>query len=157
MTTEPGPYEGPEWEAAKRRAEELAAMFTAHQAVTEAELAAQGIHPVSVAHGSPETNEDADLIFEVLPRLARECGTVAGTRGGGEHTTYLFAGPGADTAVVAFMARALAIAPRWCASPPQRTRFGVCDQSRPCGDDSKKPCITYRLFTPSERAMLTSP
>jgi hypothetical protein len=113
MPTEPGSLEGPEWEAARRRAQELAAMFRGHQAVTEAELAAQGIHPVSVAHGTPEADEDAHLIFEILPCLARECGTLAGTRGGNEHTTYLFAGPGADTAAVTFIARALAITPRW--------------------------------------------
>jgi hypothetical protein len=113
MATEPGPLEGPEWKAARQRAEELAAVFRGHQAITEAELAAQGIHPVSVAHGSPEADEDARLIFEVLPRLAGECGTLAGTRGGNEYTTYLFAGSGADEAAVAFIAQALAIAPRW--------------------------------------------
>jgi hypothetical protein len=36
------------YEAAKRRAAELVSMFAAHQAVTEAELAARAIHPVSV-------------------------------------------------------------------------------------------------------------
>ena len=85
----------------------------ADQVLTEAELAARGIYPVSVAHGSPETGEDAGLIFEVLPRLARECGTLAATRGGNEYTTYLFAGPGAGDAAVAFVARVLAVAPRW--------------------------------------------
>ena len=113
MADEPEPFEGPDWEAAKRRAEELAAVFAADPVVTEAELAVRGIHPVSVAHGSPETDEDADLIFEVLPRLARECGTLAGTRGGNEYTTYLFAGPGADADAVTFIARVLAAAPRW--------------------------------------------
>ena len=43
------PLEGPYWESARRRAEELAAVFAADQVVTEAELAAKGIHPVSVA------------------------------------------------------------------------------------------------------------
>ena len=113
LADKPEPLDGPDWEAARRRAEELAAMFTGHQVITEAELAARGIHPVSVAHGTPETDEDARLIFEELPRLARECGTLTGTRGGGEHTTYLFTGPGADAAAAAFMARVLAVAPRW--------------------------------------------
>ena len=113
MADKPEPLEGPYWESARRRAEELAAVFAADQVVTEAELAAKGIYPVSVAHGSPETDEAAALIFEVLPRLARECGTLTATRGGNEYTTYLFAGPGADAAAVAFMARVLAVAPRW--------------------------------------------
>ena len=48
MADKPEPLDGPDWEAARRRAEELAAMFTGHQVITEAELAARGIHPVSV-------------------------------------------------------------------------------------------------------------
>jgi hypothetical protein len=101
------------YEAARQRAAELAGLFAGHQVVTEAELATRGICPVSIAHGSAETDHDAELIFEVVPRLARGCGTLAGTRGGGEHTTYLFTGPGASTAVAAFTAAVLAVAPRW--------------------------------------------
>jgi hypothetical protein len=52
--------------------------------VTEAELAARGIHPVSVVHGCPETGQDTGLIYQVLPALAREFGPLAGTRGGAE-------------------------------------------------------------------------
>jgi hypothetical protein len=92
------PSRDPAYEAAKQRAAELAAVFAGHQVVTEAELATRGIHPVSIAHGSAETDRDAELIFEVVPRLARDCGPLAGTRGGGEHTTYLFTGPGAEAA-----------------------------------------------------------
>ncbi|MGH3158662.1 MAG: hypothetical protein ACRDNF_19085 [Streptosporangiaceae bacterium] len=88
-------------------------MFTRHQVVTEAELATRGIHPVSIAHGSAETDHDADLIFEVVPRLARDCGPLAGTRGGGEHTTYLFTGPGAEASATAFIAAVAEVAPRW--------------------------------------------
>jgi hypothetical protein len=33
--------------------------------------------------------------------------------GGVDYTTFLFTGPGAADAAVAFIARALAIAPRW--------------------------------------------
>lgn len=105
------------WQAARaeaeRRAAELFATFAEQQAVAEAELAARGIHPVSIAHGDPETPEDANLIFEALPALAGECGTIAGSRGGNDYITYLFAGPGAADAAVTFIARALAIAPRW--------------------------------------------
>jgi len=54
---------GPEYEAAVRRAAELAALFSRHQAITEAELAASGIYPVSVVHGYAETDEDAELIY----------------------------------------------------------------------------------------------
>jgi hypothetical protein len=100
------------WDELRRRAEQMAAVFAGIQAVTEAELAAHGIRPVSVAHGDPETAVDADLISG-LHRLAEECGILAGYRGGGDYTTFLFTGPGADSAAAAFTARALAIAPRW--------------------------------------------
>ena len=126
MADKPEPFEGPDWEAARRRAEELAALFSADQVGPEAELAAKGIYAVSVAHGSPETDEAAALIFEVLPRLARECGTLTATRGGNEYTTYLFAGAGADAAAVAFMARVLAVAPRWW----RITAMAYCDCDR---------------------------
>ena len=61
----------PAYEAAKRRAEQLAALFANLQVVTEAELAAQGTRPVSVMHGDAETVEDADLIYRVLHRRRR--------------------------------------------------------------------------------------
>jgi hypothetical protein len=101
------------WDEFRRRAEQLAAVFAGVQAVTEAELAAHGVRPVSVAHGAPGTSEDADLIYGTLHRLAGECGSLAGYRGGNEYTTFLFTGPAADGAAAAFTARALAIAPRW--------------------------------------------
>jgi hypothetical protein len=100
------------WDKLRKRAEDLNAMFAADQAVTEAELAANGIRPVSVVHGDPESSEDADLIHE-LHRLAEECGTLSGYRGGGDYTTFLFTGHGADSAAVAFTAAAVAIARRW--------------------------------------------
>jgi hypothetical protein len=101
------------YEAAKRRAAELAPVFAGHRAVTEAELAARGVHPVSVVHGCAETGEDADLIYRALPALAGECGPLAGTRGGNEFSTFLFTGPGADRAAAGFIAAVLEIAPRW--------------------------------------------
>jgi hypothetical protein len=67
----------------------------AHQAVTD--VAVQVIHPVPAAQGTPEADEVACLILEVLPRLARKCRTLAGTGGGVEHASCLSAGPGADT------------------------------------------------------------
>ena len=104
----------PAFEAAKRQAEELAAMFTGNQVATEAELAIRGIWPVSVVHGDAETAEDADLIYGALHRLAEECGQLAGNRGGNDYTTFLFAGPAAEDAAKAFAARAQAMEhPRW--------------------------------------------
>jgi hypothetical protein len=103
----------PAYEAAKRRAEQLTALFANLQVVTGAELAAQGIRPVSVVHGDAETVEDADLIYRVLHRLADECGSLAGYRGGNDYTTFLFSGDGAEDAAAAFTARVKAIAPRW--------------------------------------------
>ena len=104
----------PAFEAAKRQAQEMAAMFAGLQVVTEAELAIRGIWPVSVVHGDAETAEDADLIYGALHRLAGECGQLAGYRGGNDYTTFLFTGPDAETAAKAFLARAQAMEhPRW--------------------------------------------
>jgi len=64
------PVDDPAFEAAKRQAEEFAAIFGGLQVVTEAELATRGIWPVSVMHGDAETAEDADLIYGGLHRLA---------------------------------------------------------------------------------------
>ena len=80
----------PAFEAAKRQAAEMAALFAGLQVVTEAELAIRGIWPVSVVHGDAETAEDADLIYGALHRLAGECGQLAGYRGGNDYTTFLF-------------------------------------------------------------------
>jgi hypothetical protein len=99
---------------AGRRSAGLAA---GHQAVTDAELAARGIHPASIA-APPETGQDTDLLCKTLPGLAAGCGTRTGTRGGNEHATYLFSGSGADAAAAAFMARVLEVAPRlWRITP----------------------------------------
>lgn len=63
---------------------------------------------------TPETAEDADLIYGALHRLAGECGQLAGYRGGNDYTTFLFTGPDAETAAKAFLARAQAMEhPRW--------------------------------------------
>lgn len=100
---------GQAWQQASR----LEALFASgHQAVTEAEIAAQGLRPVTIAHGTPENAAEEALIHE-LPGLAAECGTVAGARGGGEHVTYMFTGADADTAAAAFADRIRAAAPQW--------------------------------------------
>jgi hypothetical protein len=117
---QPPPETAPEpsdWDTlraeALHRASALIAAFAQQQVVTEAELALGGIHPVSVVHGDPETAADANLMFTVLPALARRCGHVRGTRGGNDYTTYLFSGDGAAGAAIAFTAAVLEIAPRW--------------------------------------------
>ena len=103
----------PAFEEARRRAEQWHALFADIQAVAEAELAAVGICPVSVAHGDAESAEDTELIYGTLHRLAAECGPLAGYRGGNDYTTFLFTGPAANDAAVMFIARALEIAPSW--------------------------------------------
>ncbi|MCW2940849.1 MAG: hypothetical protein JWN00_3834 [Actinomycetia bacterium] len=84
-------------------------------------MATRGIHPVSIAHGDPDGHADAELVFESVPALARESGTLASTRAGNDYTTFLFAGPGAEEAAVAFTAAVLGIAPRWWRITPTAT------------------------------------
>jgi hypothetical protein len=107
MTQGPSP-----WDEARRQAERLEAIFASAEVVTEAELAAHGISPVTVVHGDPETSQDADLIHE-LHRLAGECGPLRGWRGGGDYVTFLFSGPAAGQDAAALIARAAAIARPW--------------------------------------------
>jgi len=83
------------------------------RAVEEAELAAGGIHPVSVVHGDAESDEDAELIYRELPRLAREAGHFAVTRGGNDYTTWFFDAEDAEQASVAFISAVTAIARPW--------------------------------------------
>ena len=68
-------------EAALRRARQMEAALAGLQALDEADLAAGGIHPVTVEHGEVETDQDADLVYGTLHRLAGECGTLAGHPG----------------------------------------------------------------------------
>jgi hypothetical protein len=98
---------------ARRRAAELDELFCSGPAIADAELAARGLRPVTIAHGAPDTSEDEHLIGQVLPRLASQSGPVAAVRGGIEHTTWLFTGPAADSSAAAFIAAALSVAPRW--------------------------------------------
>lgn len=101
-------------DVALRQVSDLESMFaTGIQSVTEAELAAQGIYPVTIAHGHPETEDEYRLVGE-LPELAAECGQLAGIRGGSEHTTYLFTGPAAADTAAAFTAQVTSrTTPRW--------------------------------------------
>jgi hypothetical protein len=98
--------------AALRKASELEAMFAGPAVVTEAELAARGIFPVTVAHGTPEAPDD-EALLRSLAAIAGECGPLEGLRGGNEHTTYLFSGPAASASAAAFTARVTGAAPAW--------------------------------------------
>jgi hypothetical protein len=120
----------PDIHAAIERAKGIMAMFTQAHALTEAELALNGIHPVSVVHGPMESSEDEKLICETLPELAEQCARetgarVASTIGTGDTTTKMFAGLGAEDAALLFMARVLALGPPawWRVTPEARPRY----------------------------------
>jgi hypothetical protein len=81
----------------------LSRVFQQHQAIAEAELAAHGIHPVSIAHGDPETQEETTLLIERVPTLAHKTGHLTSRRGGNDNTTYLFGGNGAEEASLDFI------------------------------------------------------
>jgi hypothetical protein len=94
------------------------------QILEEAELAARGIHPVSVVHGKVSSADDEALVFCVLPQLAREAGPFASTRGGIDYMTWFFGGPGAERAASVFISRVTAVAPRWwVVTPAAQPRF----------------------------------
>lgn len=101
-----------EFEVAKHHAIELSRMFRQTQAVVEAELAAYGIHPVSIAHGDPETHEETVLLFETVPELARMTGLLVSRLGGSDYSTFMFCGDGAEQAALEFRTQLLQIAPR---------------------------------------------
>ncbi len=116
--------------AAIERAKETMAAFAQVQAVTEAELALNGIYPVSVVHGPVESYEDEELIGGTLPELAEQCAGEAGayvasTIGTGDTTTKMFAGPGAQDAALLFMGRVLALGPPawWRVTPEAHPRY----------------------------------
>jgi hypothetical protein len=66
----------------------LAAALGQMQLAEEAELAAGGIHPVSVVHGEVESADHETLVFSVLPRLARAAGAYTLMRGGSDYMTW---------------------------------------------------------------------
>ena len=124
----------PAAEAARRIAEFLArlpsdpaallAMAGPMQVTEEAELAAAGIHPVSVVHGDLHSGDDQVLVFIVLPELARAAGPYARMRGGSDYMTWFFDGPGAERAAIAFISGVTAIAPdQWVVTPTAQPKF----------------------------------
>ncbi len=98
----------------------LMAAFGQMQTAEEAELAAQGIHPVSVVHGDLESADDEKLIYgpDGLHALAGRAGPYHRTRGGNDYTTWFFDGPGAEQAAITFIAAVTAIARRWWVVTP---------------------------------------
>jgi hypothetical protein len=105
---------------------ELIAAFDQMQAAEEAELAAQGIHPVSVVHGDLESAEDEQLLYgpDGLHALAGRVGHYQRTRGGNDYTTWFFDGPGAEQSAITFIAAVTAIArPWWIVTPTAQPKF----------------------------------
>lgn len=98
---------------AARRAAGLEAIMAQRAPLADAELAAHGLHPVSIAHGAAEDEEASGLIYHTLPALAEEIGSILSTRGGGEHTTFVFQGEHAAEHAAEFEERVRAVAPRW--------------------------------------------
>lgn len=96
----------------------VAAALGEMQLAEEAELAAGGIHPVSVLHGDVKSADDQTLVFGVLPRLAREAGRFTSMRGGSDHMTWFFGGPVAEQAAIRFISSVTAIAPPWWVVTP---------------------------------------
>lgn len=97
---------------------EIMAAFEQAAAVEEAELAARGVHPVSVVHGDIESEEDANLICGTLHELAARAGTYSLTRGGNDYTTWFFDSSESARAAVTFIAAVIAIAPPWWVVTP---------------------------------------
>jgi hypothetical protein len=104
---------GPDYGDALRRYEELTLLLACAPATAEAELAAHGLRPVSVIYGCGEKPGEAKLIYQTLPDLARRAGQLWGQRSGRRFTTFLYARPRADEAVVELIAAVLGIAPPW--------------------------------------------
>lgn len=126
----------PDEEATRRISEFLAALpsdpaalmaaFNEIQTTEEAELAANGIHPVSVVHGDLESAEDEQLIYgpDGLHALAGRAGSYHRTRAGNDYTTWFFDGPDAEQAAITFITAVTAIARRcWIVTPTAQPRF----------------------------------
>lgn len=126
----------PDEEATRRTSEFLAglpsdpaaliAVFGQMQTAEEAELAAQGIHPVSVVHGDMESAQDEQLLYgpDGLHALAGRADHYHRTRGGNDYTTWFFDGPGAEQAAITFIAAVTAIARQWwIVTPTAQPKF----------------------------------
>jgi hypothetical protein len=103
---------------ARKRAATMTAGFAQQRVIDEAETALRGEYPVSVVHGDPESDCDAELMFGRLPRAAGSCARGAGavmtrTIGGNDYTTFVFTGQGAEAAAAEFARQAAAMGPRW--------------------------------------------
>jgi hypothetical protein len=81
--------------------------------VRHAEMALRGEYPVTVAHGTPETPHDTVLVYDRLGELAAATGRLKSRGGGSEHTTFVFAGEGAQEAAGRFLRAAQAVGPSW--------------------------------------------
>lgn len=103
--------------------ETVMAVFLAMELDLAAELAGQGIVPVSVVHG--DMNPDNAAAIEQLAGLADACGSHS-MRGGHDHMTFLFRGDDAPAAALRFTGQVDAIArPGWRITPtfaPERPR-----------------------------------
>ena len=91
------------------RRQEISAILALPEAQAQGELAARGLHPVSVAHGELDSNQAADLICGRAATAAKRHGCLYKT-GGNDATTYLF--PSHDAAV-GFLAEVTGFAGSW--------------------------------------------
>ena len=81
-----------------------------------------GLHRAFVAYGAELTG----LARRVLGshHLAEEAGQVRTTKGGNDYHTWLFDGPGAEQAAIAFTAAVIALArPGWVVTPTAHPKF----------------------------------
>lgn len=101
----------------------IMAAFEQRALVEEADLAANGIRPVSVVHGDPDSEKAVELIFGTLHRLAEEAGHFTRTVGGNDYTTWFFEGPGAEQAAIRFITAVTAIAEPWVVTATAQPRF----------------------------------
>jgi hypothetical protein len=108
----------------------MMAAFDQLSTAQEAELAANGIRPVSVVHGDIEGEEDAALIYGTDPArpglhaLAGQAGQYHRTQAGNDYTTWFFDGPDAEPAAVRFIAAVTAIArPWWVVTATAQPKF----------------------------------
>ncbi|MFI7643520.1 hypothetical protein [Nonomuraea sp. NPDC049400] len=87
--------------------------IAARSVVVAAELAVAGLHPVSIVHGDPETEQDAQAIYRTLPDLARSCGSLYSSGGGNDYSVFVFTGDDAAAAAERFIAAAREHARSW--------------------------------------------
>jgi hypothetical protein len=91
------------------RSREISVICTLPEEEAQAELAARGLHPVSVAHGELDSDEAADLICGWMAKAAERHGC-GHKHGGNDATTYLFH---SHDAAVQFIAEVTGFAKSW--------------------------------------------